>query len=120
MQLTWLWRGLRTGVLTTRYPRRPERMPDGWRGTAVLQRDQCVVEGAPPSCVTVCLPRALSVEETGGDRRLRLDHAACIACGLCVAACPRGALSISNEFELAASSRARLISEHRPKGDRAA
>jgi formate hydrogenlyase subunit 6/NADH:ubiquinone oxidoreductase subunit I len=110
MQLKWLWRGLRTGVVTTRYPAAPETMPPGWRGTAVLDRERCSVEGSSPPCVRVCLPRALSVVRSGaGSPRLQLDHGACIACGLCATACPQRALSMSSGFELASSSRSRLL-----------
>ena len=110
MQLKWLWRGLRTGVVTTRYPAARETMPPGWRGTAVLDGARCEIEGSPPPCVRVCLPRALSVVQSGpGSPRLQLDHGACIACGLCVTACSRQAMSMAADFELASSSRSRLL-----------
>jgi formate hydrogenlyase subunit 6/NADH:ubiquinone oxidoreductase subunit I len=111
MQLRWVWRGLRAGVVTTRYPARAEAMSPGWRGIAVLDRSRCRPEGAAPPCVRVCLPAALSLGDGDGGSPLRLDAAACIACGLCVDACPQGALSMSPAFELASSSRTRLIDD---------
>lgn len=110
MQLSWLWRGIRSGVVTTRYPVSPETMPSGWRGVAVLDVERCRPEGAAPPCVRICLSGALLVvDESSGDAHLQLDAAACIACGLCVDACPQRALSMSPAFELAARSRSRLV-----------
>lgn len=97
MQLSWLWRGLRTGIRTTRYPASPERMPHGWRGVVTLDPGRCVPESALPPCAEACLPGALVVD---GDR-VRLVDLACVACGLCVAACPEGALTMTPQFELA-------------------
>ena len=103
MQLSWLWRGLRTGVLTTPYPRRSESMPAEWGGTAILDATRCRVERDAPPCVEACLPGALRAGPRGGDgvAALTLDSLACIACGRCVAACPQDALSMSPTFELA-------------------
>jgi formate hydrogenlyase subunit 6/NADH:ubiquinone oxidoreductase subunit I len=110
MQLSWLWRGVRSGVVTTRYPDRAETMPSGWRGVALLDAERCQPEGSTPPCVRTCLSGALFVVGEGAsNRQVRLDAAACIACGLCVGACPQRALSMSPAFELAARSRARLV-----------
>src|SRR5690606_30424262 len=42
-------------------------------------------------------------------RVYQINYARCILCGLCVEACPTRALTMTNEFELADSSRANLI-----------
>ena len=39
----------------------------------------------------------------------QINYARCILCGLCIEACPTRALTMTNEFELADSSRANLI-----------
>lgn len=39
----------------------------------------------------------------------QINYARCILCGLCIEACPTRALTMTNEFELADSSRASLI-----------
>jgi len=107
MQLSWLWRGLRTGVLTTRYPKASEAMPERWRGVVRIDPDRCRPGAGLPPCVSACLPAALSLDVAAADGtgRLSLDAAACIACGLCIGACPDGALAMTASFELATRSR---------------
>jgi formate hydrogenlyase subunit 6/NADH:ubiquinone oxidoreductase subunit I len=102
MQLSWLVRGLRTGILTTAYPRRAAAMPDGWRGVVVLDASRCRIEDGAPPCVAACPSAALSTDPgPAGGAALRLDPLACVACGRCVPACPSGALTMTPQFELA-------------------
>lgn len=42
-------------------------------------------------------------------RVYQINYARCILCGLCIEACPTRALTMTNEFELADSSRENLI-----------
>jgi hydrogenase-4 component H len=110
MLFSWIRRGLRTGVLTTRYPAVQEQLPEAFRGKPVLDASRCIAEQGCSACVQVCLPQALSLPEaveTAGNEatELVLDYARCIACGLCVNACPQQALRMTNDYELAASKR---------------
>jgi formate hydrogenlyase subunit 7 len=105
--IRWFTRGLSRRRLTTRYPRGPERPPPAFRARALLDRDACDPSDAAP-CATVCLPGALSLDDGG---RLRLDGGRCIACGLCVEACPAAAIALDPGFELAVTARERLIVE---------
>ena len=54
--------------------------------------DMCTHCGA---CVAQCLPKALSVDQR--SREVSLDHEKCIACELCIPACPFGALQSVTE-----------------------
>jgi hydrogenase-4 component H len=94
VQLSWIARGLRTGIVTTRYPSQPEPQPAEWRGRPLLRPERC--DGCA-ACTAVCLPEALVAD----DHSVRLDYGRCIMCGLCVPACPSGALEITPDYELA-------------------
>jgi formate hydrogenlyase subunit 6/NADH:ubiquinone oxidoreductase subunit I len=114
MRLAWLVKGLRTGIVTTRYPAAPEPQPESWRGRPVLDATACRAADGCAACVAVCLPDALSLATPAGasaDARpegLVLDYRHCVMCGLCVPACPSGALRMLPEYELAATSAAEL------------
>jgi hydrogenase-4 component H len=113
MVFSWVRKGLRTGVLTTRYPAVHEQMPEGFRGRPVFDAHRCLAEQGCDACVQVCLPAALELKEVvGGDGEtgnrslhLTLDYARCIMCGLCVPACPTDALRMTGDYELAAGQR---------------
>ena len=129
MVLSWLRRGLRTGVLTTRYPAVHERLPDGFRGMPVIDANRCIVDQGCDVCIQVCLPGALNLvdivnrneKESIGEevQQLVLDYARCIMCGLCVTACPADALRMTEDYELAASERKdlRLITLFAPASE---
>jgi Ni,Fe-hydrogenase III small subunit len=91
--MSWIVRGLRRGILTTRYPRRPDAMPPAYRGEAVAldaaRAEQEVGAGACPT-------QAIEPRES----RARVDRLRCIQCGLCAAAAP-SAFAMRETFELA-------------------
>jgi hydrogenase-4 component H len=112
----WVRKGLRTGVLTTRYPGRYELMPPDFRGRPVIDPDHCLAAQGCTACIDVCLPKALHVDQVGNeqnkmnslDERLTLDLGRCIMCGLCINACPADALYMTQEYELAVTYREAL------------
>jgi Ni,Fe-hydrogenase III small subunit/ferredoxin len=74
----WALRGLRDGVVTTRWPRRADEYADTWRGPVR------VIGGADaPDVAALCPTRAIDV--TDG---VRVDQGKCILCGRCVAQRP--------------------------------
>jgi Ni,Fe-hydrogenase III small subunit/ferredoxin len=81
----WVLRGLRNGVLTTRWPARPDAYAAAARGPAT------VLPAAPPAGISgaeaarLCPAGAIKVGQAG---RLQIDQGACILCGRCVAARP--------------------------------
>jgi Ni,Fe-hydrogenase III small subunit/ferredoxin len=74
----WVVRGLRDGVVTSRWPRRPDPYADGWQGPAV------VIEPHPDDAAglaSVCPSQAISVHPEQG---VSLDQGRCVLCGRCV------------------------------------
>jgi len=70
----WVLRGLRDGVVTTRWPRRPDEYADSWRGPV---RAVGPVGSVDPA---LC--------PTGAIREPGVDQGRCILCGRCVAERP--------------------------------
>jgi Ni,Fe-hydrogenase III small subunit/ferredoxin len=98
--LKWLFRGLRNGIVTTRYPARPERAPTGYRGRiAVLDG-----EGASENLAGLCPTGAIQVK--GG--RVVLDRGRCILCGACVTGAPER-FAFESDYETAVRRRSALV-----------
>ncbi len=100
---TWFLRGARRGVVTTRYPARPEPSASSLP--------------TPPSFDPRLLTRAVAADLEAScpsgalyrvDGYLVFDVGACSACGRCIAA-SGGAARPSGHFELATSERERLL-----------
>jgi len=74
----WVLRGLRDGVVTTRWPARPDPYAEGWRGPAVVldARSDRVA-----NLVSLCPTGSIS---QGSDGEVTLDQGCCILCGRCV------------------------------------
>jgi Ni,Fe-hydrogenase III small subunit/formate hydrogenlyase subunit 6/NADH:ubiquinone oxidoreductase subunit I len=103
--IQWFLRGIGRSRVTTRYPRREEPPPPGFRARALLGHG-AVDRDAAARCAAVCLPGALTAAEAG---RLTLDASRCIGCGLCVEACSDVPLAMDPGYELAARSREHLL-----------
>jgi formate hydrogenlyase subunit 6/NADH:ubiquinone oxidoreductase subunit I len=113
MFFSWLRKGLRTGILTTRYPAIHEVVEGTFRGRPILDMNRCLAAEGCTACVQVCLPGALQEQESAANRKdnqeqstqLTLDYARCIMCGLCVTTCPADALQMAGDYELAVHER---------------
>jgi Ni,Fe-hydrogenase III small subunit/ferredoxin len=79
--MPWVLRGLRNGVVTTRYPGRSDEYADAFPG-AVQVRQPEVDPG--PEVARVCPTGAIDYH----DGRFTVDRGRCILCGLCVTAYP--------------------------------
>lgn len=98
----WVLRGLRNGVVTTRWPRRADAYADGSRGPAR------VLDPAPDGaagCPELCPTGAISYAPGEG---IGLDQGRCIQCGRCVAARP-DAFAWSRGPAVASLARAALV-----------
>lgn len=87
MTVPWTVRGLRNGVLTTRWPRRPDGYFDSFRGGITVEQ-----AGASPLAQgdldALCPTGALRTAETNRPDGISVDRGRCILCGRCVAAEP--------------------------------
>jgi hypothetical protein len=99
----WFLRGLRRGVVTTRYPARPDdsaaRLPTPpvfWPGGLDRATASKMAEACPS--------RALVLDQSS----LVFDVGACTACGRCAEIAPQ-ATAPSGVFELAATTRSHLV-----------
>ena len=86
----WVLRGLRDGVVTTRWPARPDDYADTWRGPArPLPAAAPIPNPADPdsaiSMEALCPTDAITAERGGN---VRVDQGRCILCGRCVAERP--------------------------------
>jgi Ni,Fe-hydrogenase III small subunit/ferredoxin len=79
--IEWLLRGLRHGIVTTKYPRRPEPAPVRFRGRVEVSDHS----GASAALEAVCPTDAIRVDEG----RVTVDRKRCILCGACVAHDPQ-------------------------------
>jgi len=82
----WVLRGLRDGVVTTRWPRKPDQYADSWRGPAIVASGAATSEAVMAEGVELewlCPTGAIEVID-----QLRVDQGRCILCGRCIAARP--------------------------------
>jgi Ni,Fe-hydrogenase III small subunit/ferredoxin len=80
----WALRGLRDGIVTTRWPGRPDEYADSWRGPATVLPDGALADGA--ELERLCPTGAIEVH--GQPGQLWVDQGRCVLCGRCVAARP--------------------------------
>ena len=83
--MPWIFRGLRNGVVTTGWPKRPDAYFASWAGVATplpgrVAPSEAVAGAVCARCPTGAIHHA--------QRRLVVDQGSCIGCGLCVAAHP--------------------------------
>lgn len=84
-----LWKNLRSGVATLRYPRRPP-VAAGFRG--LVQFDPSLCTGCA-MCRFRCTARAITFQAAGKQFVWSYNPAQCTFCGRCVDGCKDHALS---------------------------
>jgi len=99
----WFARGLRRGVVTTRYPARSDSSA-AFLPTPPAFRPRQLTRQVADRLVAVCPSMALRRQ----DDVLIFDVGACTSCGRCAEAAP-DAVTPSGEFELATTARSALV-----------
>ncbi|MGI0151733.1 MAG: ferredoxin, partial [Thermoplasmata archaeon] len=97
---TWLVRGLREGIVTSRYPLRPDDYGPNFRGAV-----SAISSGSAEVGISALCPTGAIAGE-GGE--LRVDRGRCIACGRCVAERP-DLFRFDSSPEVAGLSRSALV-----------
>ncbi|MGH9535436.1 MAG: 4Fe-4S dicluster domain-containing protein [Terriglobales bacterium] len=104
----WTLIGLQNGAATTRWPARGgDDGQSGSLGMPALHPERCLENC--DKCAAVCLPGAITLQAAGAATRLELDYGRCVACQLCVEACPAGALTSGGGWVLGARRREDLL-----------
>ena len=99
----WFIRGIRRGVVTTRYPARPDTSARFLPTPPAFKVSALTRETADRLAAT-CPSGALRIDGS----ELVYDVGRCTACGRCAAEAP-AVVQSSGEFELAATGRSELI-----------
>jgi dissimilatory sulfite reductase (desulfoviridin) alpha/beta subunit len=99
----WFIRGLRRGVVTTRYPARPDASAVSLPTPPAFRSGSLTLQTAD-RLAGICPSGALRLDGSV----LVYDVGQCSACGSCAAEAPHAVIS-SGEFELATTDRSALI-----------
>jgi Ni,Fe-hydrogenase III small subunit/ferredoxin len=115
--MPWITRGLRDGIVTTRYPHRPDGYGPGYHGAIRVLDIPPPSDGAGPSSSeleALCPTGAISHAGT----RPQVDRGACILCGRCVERYPER-FAFDPSFEVASRERRGLVVPDKLEDDRA-
>jgi Ni,Fe-hydrogenase III small subunit/Pyruvate/2-oxoacid:ferredoxin oxidoreductase delta subunit len=101
---------IRQGHRTVSFPKGKPTLPDRLRGLPTI--NPACAEASCDACAGLCPVGALARREG----KMSIDLGRCLFCGDCERACPKGAISFTPEYRLAARRREDLIyagGEHR-------
>ena len=114
--MAWVLRGLRDGIVTTRYPRRPDGYGSGFRGTVavtptaeILPESLRSTAGIDSAITDLCPTGAVGSGITpAGAALVSVDRGRCILCGRCVGGRP-DLFAFSPSLETATLARSALV-----------
>lgn len=84
------------------YPQMADTPPPAFRGRPLVDAARLDIE---QDWAAICPSGAISLSEDAQGRRWQLDYGRCVFCGRCAEASANGAITMSNEFELAVRQR---------------
>ncbi len=93
-----LSRRLKAGIVTTRYPETPPELSPHARGAP---RFELAGWSDARPAAAACPTGAIRVEDVADRRQVTVDLGKCVMCGLCAAADPQGAVTMTRACELA-------------------
>ncbi|MHB1355092.1 MAG: 4Fe-4S binding protein [Anaerolineae bacterium] len=103
--------------ITIAYPHGDLDLPEGYRGTMVVDISLC---GGCGLCARDCPANALEVERSSNKGvRVVLYNDRCISCGQCALVCKRNAVQLTSAYRSAEVDRTSLKSEWEKKGTKA-
>jgi Ni,Fe-hydrogenase III small subunit/NAD-dependent dihydropyrimidine dehydrogenase PreA subunit len=94
------------GNRTVGFPEKPPILPEGFQGRPVISADKC--SDGCSDCLAACPTSAIKAV----DRQPVIDLGRCLFCGECERACQSGSIHFSEDFSMAASTRADLLVRH--------
>lgn len=100
------------GPCTTKFPAKPHKPAERFRGKPIPDEEWCIGCGA---CAEVCPPHAIELTDDTktSERKLTWRYDKCIFCGQCEALCTteKGVHLSNEEFDLAVFDRSTLCSD---------
>ena len=103
--MPWIPRGLRDGIVTSGYPRRPDGYGEGYRGTIIVHRVGEAGTTTRGAQAAMACPTGAIWSESG---QLSLDRGRCILCGRCAEIYPE-AFESSPDFAVSSIRRELLV-----------
>lgn len=108
--MPWIPRGLRNGIVTSKYPRLKDDYGPGFHGAIEVNRQ--LAQHIPLEVLSACPTKAIEGDETG----VRVDRGRCVLCGNCVRMLPR-VFQFSSNVELSSLRRTSLVVPRREESE---